>query len=53
MIDDEFLYGNWSSKCGKAVARPEAIAYHAAYEQVFEERNAQVSSETAYLGRMR
>ena len=52
-INNEVFDAFWSSRRRKALAQPGAIAYHAAHEQVFEERHAQVSGETAYLGRMR
>jgi hypothetical protein len=53
MINNEVFDACWSSRRRKALARPGAIAYHAAHEPVFEERHAQVSGETAYLGQMR
>jgi hypothetical protein len=53
MINNKVFDVYWSSRRRKALARPGAIAYHAAHEPVFEECHAQVSGETAYLGQMR
>ena len=53
MINNKVFNVYWSSRRRKALARPGAIAYYAAHEPVFEERHAQVSGESAYLGRMR
>ena len=53
MISNEAFDVYWSSRRRKALARPGAIAYHAAHEPVFEECHAQVSGETACLGQMR
>ena len=53
MINNKVFNVYWSSRRRKALARPGAIAYHAAHEPVFEECHAQVSGETACLGQMR
>ena len=53
MINNEVFDAYWSSRRRRALARPGAIAYHAAHEPVFEECHAQVSGETAYLEQMR